>query len=72
MSIPGERARLSERNGCKVFNALDMDEPPEIELLRLWFNWWSVTDDVPAKLPGALHVRTAVFLQTGIAGEDES
>ncbi len=37
------------------------DESPE-ELLRAWFHWWRQCDDAPAKLPDALHVRTAAYL----------
>jgi len=33
------------------------------ELLREWLNWWLMTDDLPVKLPNALHVRTAVALK---------
>lgn len=33
-----------------------------VELLREWFRWWSDTDDAPAKMPHALHVRTATYL----------
>jgi hypothetical protein len=33
-----------------------------IILLQNWFEWWENSADVPAKLPHALHVRTAVFL----------
>ncbi len=37
------------------------DESAE-ELLRAWFHWWRQSDEVPTKLPDALHVRTAAFL----------
>lgn len=33
-----------------------------VSLLEEWMDWWS-TSDAPAKLPEALHVRTAVVLQ---------
>lgn len=29
-------------------------------LLREWFAWWDRDDDAPAKMPGALHIKTAV------------
>lgn len=37
-------------------------------LLREWFEWWSHANDVPAKLPDSLHVRTAIHL-TGKGSE---
>lgn len=32
-------------------------------LLAEWFAWWRDTDELPVKLPDALHVRTALFLE---------
>ena len=33
-------------------------------LLYEWFAWWANNDDAPVKMPGALHLRTAVTLKT--------
>lgn len=36
--------------------------PSEEEtLLHEWLTWWYKTDEAPAKMPNALHVRTAIF-----------
>lgn len=32
------------------------------ELLAQWYDWWRNTDEAPAKMPDALHVRTAMAL----------
>lgn len=42
-----------------------MSEPTKDDALALlaeWFAWWEDSDEAPAKLPGALHVRTALLL----------
>lgn len=36
------------------------------QLLLEWLQWWRDADEVPAKLPNGLHVRTAVHLLTGV------
>lgn len=33
-------------------------------LLAEWFQWWADTDEAPAKMPDALHVRTGMALLT--------
>lgn len=35
------------------------------ELLKEWFFYWRTNDDMPAKMPDALHVRTAIYLKIG-------
>ena len=35
----------------------------EAGLLVEWFRWWRDSDDAPAKMPEALHIRTAMLLQ---------
>ena len=40
----------------------------EIALLRQWMRWWASTDEAPAKMPDALHVRTAIFLTKNDVG----
>jgi hypothetical protein len=32
------------------------------DLLQEWLEWWEVADQAPAKMPNALHIRTAVAL----------
>lgn len=43
-------------------------DPKLLGLLHEWFKYWSEQDHMPAKLPDALHIRTAITL-TG-AGYD--
>jgi hypothetical protein len=38
------------------------DDGDALSLLREWYAWWQNSDAAPAKMPDALHVRTAVFL----------
>lgn len=33
------------------------------DLLREWFEWWRSDSHAPAKIPNALHVRTAMHLE---------
>lgn len=37
-----------------------MEDP--VKLIQEWFDWWSMSNEVPVKLPNSLHTRTAVFL----------
>lgn len=37
------------------------DDSAELLLLE-WLVWWRDSDESPAKMPAALHVRTAVWL----------
>lgn len=39
-----------------------MNDDP-VDLLQEWFEWWQKDPDAPAKMPDALHVRTAIFLK---------
>ena len=39
-----------------------------LDLLTEWLTYWAEQDHMPAKMPDALHVRTAVAL--GAAGRD--
>lgn len=40
-------------------------------LLASWYRWWRDADDAPAKMPDALHVRTAMyFILRGAARDD--
>lgn len=34
-----------------------------VGLLQEWFAWWEANDEVPVKMPDALHVRTAMALK---------
>lgn len=39
-----------------------MEDDP-LALLKEWFEWWEASDDAPAKMPNALHIRTALLLK---------
>jgi len=41
----------------------DFDPGPITKLLHEWYRWWLDTNDAPAKMPKALHIRTAMALQ---------
>lgn len=40
----------------------EVTESRERALLREWHDWWFGSDDAPAKMPNALHIRTAMVL----------
>lgn len=42
-----------------------MEQPDEVpsDLLYEWYCWWFAAPDAPAKMPEALHIRTALALQ---------
>jgi hypothetical protein len=42
----------------------DFDPGPVVKLLNEWYQWWLDTPNAPAKMPSALHVRTAMVLMT--------
>jgi len=44
-------------------NKNDFDHGPIVKLLNEWYVWWLATDSAPAKMPQALHIRTALALQ---------
>lgn len=40
----------------------ELDNATEAErLLREWALWWHDSDEAPAKMPGALHIRTSLY-----------
>lgn len=41
-----------------------------VKLLREWYDWWWATEEAPAKMPDALHIRTATFFL--LRGDDPS
>jgi hypothetical protein len=42
----------------------NFDPGPPIKLLNEWYRWWLTSDEAPAKMPQALHVRSALVLQS--------
>lgn len=48
----------------------ELDEA--VVLLKEWYEYWRSEDHMPAKLPNALHMRTALFLTEKKYKKDQS
>ncbi len=62
LGIFADQARDLERSAGDLL-AQEKSFGAPMDLLREWLAWWKQDENVPAKLPNALHVRTACTIE---------
>lgn len=55
--------KLTEHERASRYYEAQADLLSAADMLNEWLKFWADSNDMPAKMPDALHVRTALFLQ---------